>query len=152
MLAYVAALLREGDVITVDGKVLRGTFDVDEIARMRMTVSPDVARLRPTLASVPADQRVELEAAIEAFGLIALKAKVGTADVLRCNRRTVAKIKAGVGDWWMAFTANEESLRSVAQACFGDRPYAHPSAVSEYDSHSRADTRTTAVVSSKTLG
>ncbi len=40
-----------------------------------MMVSAYAARLRLTLASVPADRGAELEAAIEALGLIALKGK-----------------------------------------------------------------------------
>lgn len=82
VLADVAALLQDGDVIAVDGKALRGARDVGESARTRMMVSAYAARLRLTLASVPADRGTELEAAIEALGLIALKGKVVTADAL----------------------------------------------------------------------
>ena len=39
VLADVAALLREGDVIAVDGKDLRGARDAGESARTRMMVS-----------------------------------------------------------------------------------------------------------------
>lgn len=151
VLADVAALLQDGDVIAVDGKALRGARDVGESARTRMMVSAYAARLRLTLASVPADRGTELEAAIEALGLIALKGKVVTADALHCNRRTVAAINAGGGDWCLALKANQDSLLSDARACFGTQPDALPSAVSEDDSHGRAETRTAAVVSSKSL-
>jgi predicted transposase YbfD/YdcC len=151
VLADVAALLQDGDVIAVDGKALRGARDVGESARTRMIVSAYAARLRLTLASVPADRGAELEAAIEALGLIALKGKVVTADALHCNRRTVAAINAGGGAWCLALKANQDSLLSDARACFGTQPDAHPSAVSEDDSHGRAETRPAAVVSSKSL-
>jgi hypothetical protein len=39
VLADVAALLKEGDVIAIDGKALRGPRDTDESARTRMMVS-----------------------------------------------------------------------------------------------------------------
>ena len=39
VLADVAALLREGDVIAIDGKALRGARDAGESARTRMMVS-----------------------------------------------------------------------------------------------------------------
>lgn len=39
VLAEVAALLREGDVIAIDGKALRGARNKDESARTRMMVS-----------------------------------------------------------------------------------------------------------------
>jgi predicted transposase YbfD/YdcC len=151
VLADVSALLRDGDVIAVDGKALRGARDAGESARTRMMVSAYAARLRLTLASVPADRGAELEAAIEALGLIALKGKVVTADALHCNRRTVAAINAGGGDWCLALKANQDSLLSDARACFGPRPDAHPSAVAEDVGHGRTETRKAVVVSSKAL-
>ncbi|WP_288960907.1 ISAs1 family transposase [uncultured Sulfitobacter sp.] len=151
VLADVAALLRDGDVIAVDGKALRGARDAGESARTRMMVSAYAARLRLTLASVPADRGTELEAAIEALGLIALKGKVVTADALHCNRRTVAAINAGGGDWCLALKANQDSLLSDARASFGAEPDAHPSALSEDIGHGRTETRKATVVSSKAL-
>ncbi len=91
VLADVAALLCEGDVIAIDGKALRGARDKGEKARTRMMVSAYAARLRLTLATVAADNGSELDAGLEVLGLIALKGKVVTADALHCNRRTVAR-------------------------------------------------------------
>ncbi|WP_332872503.1 ISAs1 family transposase [Pontibaca salina] len=59
VLADVAALLKDGDVIAIDGKALRGARDKTENARTRMMVSAYAARLRFTLATVPADQRID---------------------------------------------------------------------------------------------
>lgn len=72
MLADVSALLRDDDVIAIDGKALRGSRDAGEFARTRILVSAYVARLRLTLASVPANWGAEQEAAIKALGLITL--------------------------------------------------------------------------------
>lgn len=109
VLADVAALLQNRDVILVNSKALRGVRDVGESARTRIVVSAYAARLRLTLASVPADPDTELEAAIEALGVIAQKGKVVTADALHCNRRTVAAIYAGGGDLCLALKANQDS-------------------------------------------
>ena len=116
-----------------------------------MMVSAYAARLRLTLASVPADRGAELEAAIEALGLIALKGKVVTADALHCNRRTVAAINAGGGDWCLALKANQDSLLSDARACFGMLKDGHPSAVAEDAGHGRTEIRKAVVVSAKGL-
>jgi predicted transposase YbfD/YdcC len=151
MLADVAALLREGDVIAIDGKALRGARNAGESARTRMMVSAYAARLRLTLASVPADRGTELEAAIEALGLIALKGKVVTADALHCNRRTVAAITQGGGDYCLALEANQDSLLSDARSCFGKLPPGHPAARQEGAGHGRKETRTGTVVSAKGL-
>jgi len=99
VLAEITALLRDGDVIAIDGKAL---------------------------ATVPADNGTELNAALEALGLIALRGKVVTADALHCNRRTVAAINAKGGDWCLALKANQDSLLSDARSCFGKMKEGHP--------------------------
>lgn len=151
VLADVAALLREGDVIAVDGKALRGARDPGESARTRMMVSAYASRLRLTLASVPADRGAELEAALEVLGLVALRGKVVTADALHCNRRTVAAINAGGGDWCLALKANQDSLLSDARACFGTLKEGHPVAATEDVGHGRKETRKAVVVEAKGL-
>jgi len=152
VLAHVAALLEHGDVIAIDGKALRGARDKGESARTRMMVSAYAARLRLTLATVPADRGTELNAAIEALGLIALKDKVVTGDALHCNRRTVAAINAGGGDWCLALKGNQESLLSDARGCFTGLAATHPTASTEDAGHGRQETRKAVVVSANSLG
>lgn len=151
VLADVAALLQDGDVIAIDGKALRGARRKGESARTRMMVSAYAARLRLTLATVPADRGQELEAAIEALGLIDLKGKVVTGDALHCNRRTVEAINAGGGDWCLALKGNQVSLLSDARSCFGQVKAGHPTARRKEIGHGRNETRTAAVVSASGL-
>ena len=151
VLAEIASLLSEGDVIAIDGKVLHGSRDRAKAGRTRMMVSAYAARLRLMLASVPADKGAELEAALEVPGLIALKGKVVTADALHCNRRTVAAINARGGDWCLALKANQDSLLSDARSCFGRLASDHPAARQEETGHGRRETRTATAVSARGL-
>lgn len=151
VLAHITALLCTGDVIAIDGKALRGARDKGQSARTRMMVSAYAARLRLTLATVAADNGGELEAAIEVLGLIALKGKVVTADALHCNRRTVAAIKQGGGDYCLALKANQDSLLSDARSCFGKVSSDHPTAHQQEAGHGRKERRTGTVVSAKGL-
>lgn len=151
VLADVAALLREGDVVAIDGKALRGARGKGESARTRMMVSAYAARLRLTLASRAAGNGAELDAALEVLGLLALKGKVVTGDALHCNRRTVAAINARGGDWCLALKRNQDSLLSDARACFGKVKDTHPVARAEATGHGRAETRIATVVSAKGL-
>ncbi|WP_140849448.1 ISAs1 family transposase [Paracoccus sp. FO-3] len=151
VLADVAALLREGDVIAIDCKALRGARDRGESARTRMMVSAYAARLRLTLATVAADQGRELDAGLEVLGLIALKGKVVTADALHCNRRTVAAIMDGGGDYCLALKANQDSLLSDARSCFGKAETDHPAVRQQDTGHGRKETRSGLVVSAKGL-
>lgn len=157
VLAEIAALLEDGDVIAIDGKALRGARDKTERARTRMMVSPLSRAAAPDAGdgarrSGPADRGTELEAAIEVLGLIALRGKVITGDALHCNRRTVAAINAGGGDWCLALKGNQESLLSDARGCFTGLDASHPQAVTEEVGHGRRETRTAVVVSAKALG
>jgi len=151
VLAEVTALLREGDVIAIDGKALRGARGKGESARTRMMVSAYAARLRLTLASRAADNGRELDAALEVLGLLALKGKVVTGDALHCNRRTVEAINARGGDWCLALKRNQDSLLSDARACFGTLKDTHPVARIEETGHGRRETRTATVVSARGL-
>ncbi|WP_347268161.1 ISAs1 family transposase [Paracoccus sp. (in: a-proteobacteria)] len=151
VLAEVAALLREGDVIAIDGKALRGARGRSESARTRMMVSAYAARLRLTLANCAADNGTELDAALEALGLIALKGKVVTGDALHCNRRTVAAINAGGGDSCLALKAHQDALLSDARACLGKVRQGHPVAVTEDSGHGRKEIRRALVVPARGL-
>jgi len=149
--ADVEALLADGDVVAVDGKSLRGARDKGQSVNTRMMVSAYASRLRLTLASVPADRGAELDAALEALGLIALKGKVVTADALHCNRRTVEAINAQGGDWCLTLKANQDSLLSDARACFATADADHPVARREEVGHGRKETRAATVVSARGL-
>jgi predicted transposase YbfD/YdcC len=149
VLAQIAVLLGDGDVIAIDGKTLRGARDKGQSARTRMMVSAYAARLRLTLATVAADHGGELEAALDVLGLVALKGKVVTADALHCNRRTVAAIAGGGGDYCLALKANQDSLLSDARSCLGKVLPDHPVAHHEEAGHGRKETRIGTVVSAK---
>jgi predicted transposase YbfD/YdcC len=151
VLAQIAVLLGDGEVIAIDGKALRGARDKGQSARTRMMVSAYAARLRLTLATVAADHGGELEAALEVLGLIALKGKVVTADALHCNRRTVAAITQGGGDYCLALKANQDSRLSDARSCFGKVSPEHPRVHQAEAGHGRNETRTGTVVSAKGL-
>jgi len=111
-------------------------------------VSAYAARLRPTLATVTADDGGELE---ELLGSIALKVKAVTADALHCNSRTLQRSMQGGGDWCLALKANQDSLLSDARSCFGKVAPDHPATRQDWAGHGRKETRIGTVVSAKGL-
>jgi predicted transposase YbfD/YdcC len=135
----------------MDGKALRGARDKDESARTRMMVSAYAARLRLTLATVSADKGSELDAAREILGLIKLRGKIVTADALHCNRRTVAEIVGGAGDYCLTLKANQVSLLSEARSCFSKVSANYPITRQQEVGHGRKETRAGLVVSAKGL-
>jgi len=164
VLAEIAALLGDGNVIaipsrglkanpcrTTDGKALRGARDKGQSARTRMMVSANAARLRLTLAKVAADHHGELEAAIEALGLIAQ----GQGRDRRCaplqSPHGCGDHEKRGGDYCLALKANQDSLLSDARSCFGKLSPDHPAARKDEASHGRKETRTGTVISPKGL-
>lgn len=74
-----------------------------------------------------------------------------TADALHCNRRTVAEITGGGGDYCLALKANQDSLLSDARSCFSEVSAGQPTVRHQETGHGRKETRTGAVVSAKGL-
>ncbi|MBC7736720.1 MAG: ISAs1 family transposase, partial [Candidatus Saccharibacteria bacterium] len=152
VLAQIALLLGDGDVIAIDGKTLRGARDKGKNARTQMVPAYAARlRLRLTLATVAADPGGELETALEVLGLIGLSGKVLTAEALHCNRRTAAAIRQGGGYDCLALKANQDSLLSDARSCFGKESHDHPVTRQPEAGHGRNETRTGTLVSAKGL-
>lgn len=97
------------------------------------------------------DNGGELEPALEVLGLIAIKGRMVTADALHCNRRRVAAIIAGAGDYCLALKANQDSLLSDARSCFSTVSPERPAVRQQETGHGRRETRTGMVVSVKGL-
>jgi len=74
-----------------------------------------------------------------------------TADALHCNRRTVAVINAGGGDYCLALKADQDAALSDARSCFGKLSPDHPAARKDEAGHGRKETRTGTVISAKGL-
>lgn len=149
--AALVAKLGDGGVIAIDGKSLKGAYDKGEACSPKMMVSAYASGLRLTLATVAAKDRNEVDAALEALGLIDLKGKIVTGDALHCNRRTVAAIVAKGGDYCLALKGNQESLLSDARSCLSKVKARHPTARTETKAHGRVETRTGIVVEAKGL-
>jgi predicted transposase YbfD/YdcC len=153
--ATLAAALAKGGVIAIDGKSLKGAYDKGKKSSPRMMVSAYAAGRRLTLATVAAEERNEVDAALEVLGLIDLKGKIVTGDALHCNRRMVELIVEKGGDYCIALKGNQESLLSDARSCLaaadkpkpGKRP--PPTAKTETKTHGRIETRIGVVVEAK---
>lgn len=155
--ATLAAALTKGGVIAIDGKSLKGAYDKGKQSSPKMMVSAYAAGLRLTLATVAAEDRNEVDAALDVLGLIDLKGKIVTGDALHCNRRMVELIVEKGGDYCIALKGNQESLLSDARACLAaaEKPKAGkkppPTAKTETKAHGRIETRIGVVVEAKGL-
>jgi predicted transposase YbfD/YdcC len=149
--AALVAKLGEGGVIAIDGKSLKGAYDKGQSSSPKMMVTAYASGLRLTLATVAAKDRNEVDAALEALGLIDLKGKIVTGDALHCNRRTVAAIVEKGGDYCLALKGNQESLLSDARSSLSKVKAKHAIARTETRAHGRIETRTGIVIEAKGL-
>jgi predicted transposase YbfD/YdcC len=155
--AALVAALAEGGVIAIDGKSLKGAYDKGNRSSPKMMVSAYAAGLRLTLATVEAEDRNEVDAALAVLGLVDLKGRIVTGDALHCNRRMVDLIVKKGGDYCIALKGNQESLLSDARSCLStaDKPKPGkrqpPTAKTETKAHGRIETRVGVVVEAKGL-
>lgn len=147
--AKLVAALGDSGVIAIDGKVLKGAYDRGKSSEAEMMVSAYATGLRMTLATVAAEKRNEVGAALGVLDLIDLKGKLVTADSLHCNRKMAAKIKQKGGDYCLSLKGNQESLLSDARSCLGKVKPSHPTAKTETSKHGRIEARIATVVAAK---
>ena len=151
IMAQIATKLGDTGVIAIDGKVLKGAHDKGKSSEAEMMVSAYATGLRMTLATVAAEKRNEVAAALAVLDLIDLKGKIVTTDALHCNREMAAKIIDKGGDYCLTLKGNQESLLSDARSLFSKVKARHPTATMETAEHGRIETRVAAVVAAKDM-
>ena len=109
-----------GDVVAVDGKALRRSFE-DAAARSPLhLVQAFAAKAKLTLAQVEvADKSNEIPALPKLLELIDVKGRVVTADAMHAQRETSAAVVAGGGDCVLALKGSQEAAARRCQAVPG---------------------------------
>ena len=110
-----------GDVVAVDGKALRRSFeDATERSPLHL-VQAFSAEAKLTLAQVEVDGKSnEIPALPELLELIDVKGKVVTADAMHAQRGTAAAIVAKGGDYALALKGNQGSLHEDVKLYLDD--------------------------------
>ena len=148
----ITAKLGEVGVIAIDGKVLKGAYDKGKTSEAEMMVSAYATGLRMTLATVAAEKRNEVGAALAVLDLLDLNGKIVTGDSLHCNRKMAAKIIDKGGDYCLSLKGNQESLLSDARSLLSKIDDKHPTAKAETAEHGRIETRVATVIDAGDLG
>ena len=110
-----------GDVVAVDGKALRRSFeDASERSPLHL-VQAFSAKAKLTLAQVEVDGKSnEIPALPELLELVDVKGKVVTADAMHAQRGTAAAIVAKGGDYALALKGNQGSLHEDVKLFLDD--------------------------------
>lgn len=99
------------DVVAIDGKTLRRSFDTASGASALHMVSAWATGQRLVLGQVAVDAKSnEITAVPELLAMLSLKGMVITADAMHCQRDTAARIVEGGGDYALALKGNQSAL------------------------------------------
>lgn len=135
-----------GEVVALDGKVLRRAYLQGQQACPPLTVSAFATRTRLCLAAAsPAVEDNEIEAALKVVDLLDLTDRIVTADALHCHRRMAAAIVARDADYVLALKGNRRHWCSQARQLF-EAGTSRESAEQTERSHGRDEWRKAEVI------
>jgi predicted transposase YbfD/YdcC len=131
--------LTQGEIIALDGKTLRHSFDTAcQRAPIHM-VSAWAARARLVLGQVKVEEKSnEIPAVPALLALLDIGGCIVTTDAMSCQRATAAQIIAQEGDYVLAVKDNQPTLSEAILSRF-DYLDAHPFEREGYSSSTRLD-------------
>ncbi len=145
--------LTEGEVIALDGKTLRHSFDTACAMAAVHMVSAWASKARLVLGQVKvAEKSNEIPAVPALLALLDIRGCIVTADALNCQRATAAQIIAGGGEYVLAVKGNQPTLEAAVVGRLDylqDHPFeeAKRSVCTRHDKgHGRLETRTCELV------
>jgi predicted transposase YbfD/YdcC len=134
-------------VVSIDGKVLRRSFDrASEKSALHM-VSAWGCEQRLVLAQIPTDAKSnEITAVPKLLAMLSLKGTIVTTDALNCQRAIAQKIVDQDGDYALALKGNQTTLHDDVVRFFDDPASKVCTAKPTVDGdHGRIETRTATV-------
>lgn len=121
------------DVVAIDGKTLRRSFDSASGTSALHMVSAWASGQRLVLGQVAVDAKSnEITAVPKLLEMLSLKGMIITADAMHCQRATAERIVEGGGDYALALKGNQGSLFDDVHTFLND-----PEA--EVDRHAHVD-------------
>ena len=152
--AWVAAMIgTPADVIAIDGKTLRRSYQQKGAKAPIHMVSAFAARQRLVLGQVKvAEKSNEIVAIPKLLAMMAIEGAIVTIDAIGCQRDIAADILASKADYMLALKGNQGTLREDVEL-FAAEQKANgfkDSLVSRHETvdgdHGRIETRTTTVI------
>ena len=148
----------DGQVVALDGKVLRGSHDRATGRAALDLVSAWASANRLVLAQVavvPGSNEIPAIPAL--LRLLALRGRIVTIDAIGCQTAIAQAIRAQGADYVLALKANQESLYQAVVAAFAERgtaaglPYGYDTHREVDKGHGRVEVRTTTVIDDPAL-
>lgn len=133
------------DVIAIDGKTLRGSYDKSRRRGAIHVISAFSTMSGVVLGQLKTDEKSnEITAIPDLINLIDLKGKIVTTDAMGCQKDIAEKIRSQEGDYLLAVKGNQGKLYRAIEEAFPVKRMNDPeleSFVTEEKSHGRKETR-----------
>lgn len=120
-LAWMKAVhkLTSGEVVAIDGKTLRGSYDRDDRHSTIHMVSAYASANQLVLGQVKTDKKSNEITAIPALiKMLDLRGAIVTIDAMACQTKIAKAITAKGGDYLLAVKGNQGKLARAVQAAF----------------------------------
>jgi len=120
-LSWVHSLVKvvDGEVIPIDGKTLRRSYDSGAGKSAIHMVSAWAAKNRLVLGQVKTEEKSnEITAIPELLKLLEIKGRIVTIDAMGCQKKIVAQIIQQGGDYVLGLKGNQGSLPEAVETVF----------------------------------
>ena len=136
----------KGEVIPIDGKTLRRSFDTKNGRSAIHMVSAWAGKNSMVLGQVKVNQKSnEITAIPQLLDLIALSGCIVTIDAMGCQKKIAEKIVDGNADYVLAVKKNNKKLYEGVELFFQHMPEGKTKSIDYYETfrneHGRKDTR-----------
>lgn len=134
----------QGEVVAIDGKTLRRSFDTGTAQRAIHMVSAWATENGVVLGQRKVDGKSnEITAIPELLELLALKGCIVTIDAMGCQRAIAQQIVESGADYVLALKGNQPTLEQAVESYLATGPEAeaHRAACDFYDQHERGHGR-----------
>ena len=150
LLSWITSLheVTQGQVIAIDGKTLRGSFDAASSKSAIHMVSAWATANSISLGQVVTDEKSnEITAIPKLLEMLVLKEALVTIDAMGCQTEIAHKIIDGGGDYILNVKGNQPTLRDGIEQVFAshldEMPSPHPvqSSTTKRKAHGRTESR-----------
>lgn len=144
--------LTDGQIVAIDGKTLRGSYNRDDRASTIHMISAYASSNKLVLGQLKTEQKSnEITAIPELIKLLDIKGALVTIDAMACQTE-IAKTIVGQGaDYLLAVKNNQGKLRKAIEAAFATQRATTPERIKVEQGHGRIEVRQAYVLNSEAL-
>lgn len=144
--------LTNGQVVAIDGKTLRGSYDREDRASTIHMISAYACTNKLVLGQLKTEQKSnEITAIPELIKLLDIKGALVTIDAMACQTKIAKTIVEQGGDYLLAVKQNQGNLRKAIERAFSKHRDSKPQDIEFEKSHGRIESRKCYVIDSNKL-